>query len=400
MAKKVVSLLLASHPGPTVVVTVIVTGPRHRPRLSARSARGARPGRPARPAVDRLVQRLAGCGPRRCRASHRQAGRPRRRLRRRRARSPPSSLVAAAIVVTLPLGPGALAGARHRHRRRLGLQPRPQSDGVLVGAVRRLASACCPPSRRSARSIPPSRSGGSTPRAPCSASPHTSRTCSPTSTTTRGPGSAGCPHRLGARVSGLLAFAALALATLLITFGPGLPVRPAADRRAGHRTGRGGHRRRAAAAAQPDPAADAAHHDLRDRRRGDARARGSVRDGLNLRRRGLVVPDADRRHDAADEQQGCRRDHRAVQPASSSVPPMIMPAAAIARRPAMRDTALLTADPIPACSGWMAPEDRAGQRGHRDREADPEQQNGRKQCRPVVHGVADHQQPGEARPRR
>ncbi|WP_431247374.1 UbiA family prenyltransferase [Leifsonia xyli] len=36
----------------------------------------------------------------------------------------------------------------------------------------------------------------------------------------------GLPHRLGPRVSGLLAFAALAVATLLITFGPGLPVRP------------------------------------------------------------------------------------------------------------------------------------------------------------------------------
>lgn len=36
----------------------------------------------------------------------------------------------------------------------------------------------------------------------------------------------GLPHRLGARVSGLIAFACLALATALISFGPGLPVRP------------------------------------------------------------------------------------------------------------------------------------------------------------------------------
>ncbi len=36
----------------------------------------------------------------------------------------------------------------------------------------------------------------------------------------------GLPHRLGARVSGLIAFACLALATTLISFGPGLPVRP------------------------------------------------------------------------------------------------------------------------------------------------------------------------------
>lgn len=36
----------------------------------------------------------------------------------------------------------------------------------------------------------------------------------------------GFPHRLGSRRSGLLAFAALAVATVLITFGPGLPVRP------------------------------------------------------------------------------------------------------------------------------------------------------------------------------
>jgi 4-hydroxybenzoate polyprenyltransferase len=35
----------------------------------------------------------------------------------------------------------------------------------------------------------------------------------------------GLPHRLGARASGLLAFACLAAATVLITFGPGLPVR-------------------------------------------------------------------------------------------------------------------------------------------------------------------------------
>lgn len=37
----------------------------------------------------------------------------------------------------------------------------------------------------------------------------------------------GLPHRLGARRSGLLAFACLAVATALIAFGPGLPVRPA-----------------------------------------------------------------------------------------------------------------------------------------------------------------------------
>lgn len=36
----------------------------------------------------------------------------------------------------------------------------------------------------------------------------------------------GLPHRLGARASGLLAFGCLAAATVLITFGPGLPVRP------------------------------------------------------------------------------------------------------------------------------------------------------------------------------
>ncbi|WP_426623895.1 UbiA family prenyltransferase [Leifsonia sp. McL0607] len=36
----------------------------------------------------------------------------------------------------------------------------------------------------------------------------------------------GLPHRLGARASGLIAFACLALATALISFGPGLPARP------------------------------------------------------------------------------------------------------------------------------------------------------------------------------
>ena len=36
----------------------------------------------------------------------------------------------------------------------------------------------------------------------------------------------GFPHRLGARASGLLAFACLAVATLLISIGPGLPPRP------------------------------------------------------------------------------------------------------------------------------------------------------------------------------
>lgn len=36
----------------------------------------------------------------------------------------------------------------------------------------------------------------------------------------------GLPHRLGARVSGLLAFGCLAVATALITVGPGIPVRP------------------------------------------------------------------------------------------------------------------------------------------------------------------------------
>jgi 4-hydroxybenzoate polyprenyltransferase len=37
----------------------------------------------------------------------------------------------------------------------------------------------------------------------------------------------GLPHRLGPRRSGLLAFACLALATLLVALGPGVPVRPA-----------------------------------------------------------------------------------------------------------------------------------------------------------------------------
>lgn len=36
----------------------------------------------------------------------------------------------------------------------------------------------------------------------------------------------GFPHRLGARASGLLAFGCLGLATLMITVGPGIPVRP------------------------------------------------------------------------------------------------------------------------------------------------------------------------------
>ncbi|WP_314149366.1 UbiA family prenyltransferase [uncultured Leifsonia sp.] len=39
-------------------------------------------------------------------------------------------------------------------------------------------------------------------------------------------GISGMPHRLGARRSGVLAFGCLAVATALVAFGPGLPVRP------------------------------------------------------------------------------------------------------------------------------------------------------------------------------
>ena len=80
---------------------------------------------------------------------------------------------------------------------------------------------CSPRSRRSARSIPRSPAPWVLVAVRCSASPPTSRTCCPTSPTTLARASAGSRIGSGARAAGYSLSPALAVATVIITFGPG-----------------------------------------------------------------------------------------------------------------------------------------------------------------------------------
>ena len=221
MAKKVLSLLLASHPGPTVVVTVIVTGlgiglgyPPGRLAVlalavllsigwsndwldAARDAAVHRTDKPAaRGDVSVSVVRLAAF-----------------------------LAVAAAILVTLPLGLGALAAhvvvIAGGWAYNLGLKATAYSwlpFAVSFGTLPAIATL-----------------GQEQPALPqwwvyaagalLGVAAHVTNVLPDLDDDAR-TGIRGMPHRLGARVSGLVAFSGLAIATLLITFGPGLPVRP------------------------------------------------------------------------------------------------------------------------------------------------------------------------------
>ncbi|WP_374010700.1 UbiA family prenyltransferase [Leifsonia sp. LS-T14] len=224
MAKKVLSLLLASHPGPTVVVTVIVIG--------LGIGLGYPPGRLVVLALAVLLGQLSigWCNDwldaARDAAVHR-TDKPAARgdVSVAVVRTAAFVALAAALVVTLFLGPGALLanaiviGGGWAYN--LGLKATAYSwvpFAVAFGVLPAVATL-----------------GQEHPAFPqwwvyaagalLGVAAHVTNVLPDLDDDAR-TGIRGMPHRLGARVSGLLAFTALAVATLLITFGPGLPVEP------------------------------------------------------------------------------------------------------------------------------------------------------------------------------
>jgi 4-hydroxybenzoate polyprenyltransferase len=224
MAKKVLSLLLASHPGPTVVVTVIAT------LLGV--GLGYPPGRLVILALAVLCGQLSigWCNDWLDAARDRAVERSDKPAARgdvsvSTVRVAAFVALAAAILLTIPLGPGALiahvvaiAGGWAYN---LGLKATVFSFvpfAVSFGVLPAIATL-----------------GQEQPALPqwwvfaagalLGVAAHVTNVLPDLEDDAR-TGISGLPHRLGARLSGLLAFAALAIATLLITFGPGLPVRP------------------------------------------------------------------------------------------------------------------------------------------------------------------------------
>ncbi|MFP3465192.1 UbiA family prenyltransferase [Leifsonia sp. SIMBA_070] len=224
MAKKVLSLLLASHPGPTVVVTVIAVG------LGV--GLGYPPGRLAVLGLAILFGQLSigwsndWLDAARDRAVQR-TDKPAARGDVSVAVVRTAAFVAlvVAILITVPLGAGALvahliaiAGGWAYN---LGLKTTASSwvpFAVSFGVLPAIATL-----------------GQEQPALPqwwvfaagalLGVAAHVTNVLPDLEDDAR-TGIRGLPHRLGARISGLLAFTALAVATLLITFGPGLPVRP------------------------------------------------------------------------------------------------------------------------------------------------------------------------------
>ncbi|SEA85138.1 UbiA family prenyltransferase [Leifsonia sp. 21MFCrub1.1] len=224
MAKKVLSLLLASHPGPTVVVTVIAT------LLGV--GLGYPPGRLLLLALAILCGQLSigwsndWLDAARDRAVER-SDKPAARGDVSIATVRVSAFVAlaAAVLLTIPLGPGALvahvvaiAGGWAYN---LGLKSTVASFvpfAVSFGVLPAIATL-----------------GQEQPALPqwwvfaagalLGVAAHVTNVLPDLEDDAR-TGISGLPHRLGARLSGLLAFAALAVATVLITVGPGFPVRP------------------------------------------------------------------------------------------------------------------------------------------------------------------------------
>ena len=224
MAKKVVSLLLASHPGPTVVVTVIAVG--------LGIGLGYPPGRLVLLAFAILFGQLSigwsndwldAARDRAVARTDKPAARGDVSVATVRA----AAFVALAVglLLTLPLGIGALLvhaiaiGSGWAYN--LGLKSTAYSwvpFAVAFGLLPAIATL-----------------GQEQPAWPqwwvyaagalLGVAAHVTNVLPDLEDDAR-TGIRGLPHRLGARPSGLLAFSALAVATLLITFGPGLPVRP------------------------------------------------------------------------------------------------------------------------------------------------------------------------------
>ncbi|MEV8215305.1 UbiA family prenyltransferase [Leifsonia sp. NPDC077715] len=224
MAKKVVSLLLASHPGPTVVVTVIAVG--------LGIGLGYPPARLVLLALAILFGQLSigwsndWLDAARDRAVER-TDKPAARgdVSVGTVRAAAFVALAVALALTLPLGIGALVvhaiAIASGWAYNLGLKSTAYSwvpFAVAFGLLPAIATL-----------------GQEQPAWPqwwvyaagalLGVAAHVTNVLPDLEDDAR-TGIRGLPHRLGARPSGLLAFSALALATLLITFGPGLPVRP------------------------------------------------------------------------------------------------------------------------------------------------------------------------------
>ena len=224
MAKKVLSLLLASHPGPTVVVTVIAVG--------LGIGLGYPPGRLVLLALAILFGQLSigwsndWLDAARDRAVER-ADKPAARgdVSVSTVRTAAFVALVVALLLTLPLGIGALivhaVAIASGWAYNLGLKSTAYSwvpFAVAFGLLPAIATL-----------------GQEQPVWPqwwvyaagalLGVAAHVTNVLPDLEDDAR-TGIRGLPHRLGARPSGLLAFSALALATLLITFGPGLPVRP------------------------------------------------------------------------------------------------------------------------------------------------------------------------------
>jgi 4-hydroxybenzoate polyprenyltransferase len=224
MATKPISLLLASHPGPTAVVTVVAAG------LGA--GLGYTPGRLAILALAILLGQFSigwsndWLDAERDRQVDR-ADKPAARgdIRVSAVRSAALVALVLASAVTALLGVGALiahvvaiAGGWAYN---LGLKSTPASFvpfAVSFGLLPAITTL-----------------GQESPAWPASwvltagallgVAAHVTNVL-PDLADDAGTGIRGLPHRLGARTSGLLAFACLGIATALITFGPGAPVRP------------------------------------------------------------------------------------------------------------------------------------------------------------------------------
>jgi 4-hydroxybenzoate polyprenyltransferase len=224
MAKKVVSLLLASHPGPTVVVTVVVTG--------LGIGLGYPPGRLLLLALAILFGQLSIGWSNDWLDAARDAAVERSDKPAARGdvsvatvRAAAFTALVVALLLTLGLGAGALVthavAIASGWAYNLGLKATASSwvpFAVAFGLLPAIATL-----------------GQEQPAWPqwwvyaagalLGVAAHVTNVLPDLEDDAR-TGISGFPHRLGARRSGLLAFGALAVATLLITFGPGVPVRP------------------------------------------------------------------------------------------------------------------------------------------------------------------------------
>ena len=189
MARSMTALLLASHPGPSVVVTVVATV------LGA--SLGYPPGRLALLALAILLGQLSiGWSndwldaARDAQVERTDKPAARGAIRVTTVRTWAFVALVAAILVTLLLGP--LATLAHAIAIAGGWAYNLGLKATAISFRSRSASGSCPPSPRSASNRRASPPPGSSRRVPCSASPPTSPMCFPTSRTTTAQASGDC----------------------------------------------------------------------------------------------------------------------------------------------------------------------------------------------------------------